>query len=170
MVVRSVHSNQYVSITIKYTSEKKLYEVHKEENHSYVPDYQTVDLNTHETDEVKEIGSEWLVYQAIKQLEIDKMLDKSGFNEKEIQTAITHLISRSVFPASEHKTAQWINENSGLLQLPALMNLKINKNHLYKISKKLYSIKDQSEEFLSSKTNELFDLQDTVVLYYLTNT
>ncbi len=98
------------------------------------------------------------------------MLDKSGFNEKEIQTAITHLISRSVFPASEHKTAQWINENSGLLQLPALMNLKINKNHLYKISKKLYSIKDQSEEFLSSKTNELFDLQDTVVLYDLTNT
>jgi len=48
--------------------------------------------------------------------------------------------------------------------------LKINKNHLYQISKKLYSVKDHSEAFLSSKTNELFDLQDTVILYDLTNT
>jgi len=41
---------------------------------------------------------------------------------------------------------------------------------MYKISKKLHTIKDESEKFLSTKTNELFDLQDTVILYDLTNT
>ncbi len=136
----------------------------------YSTDYQEIDINTFETSDVREIGSEWLAFQAIQQLEVDKMLDKSGFDEKEIKTAIAHIIARSVYPASEHKTAQWINENSGVLQLPTLKNLKINKNHLYQISKKLYSVKDQSEAFLSSKTNELFDLQDTVILYDLTNT
>ena len=152
---------------------KKLYDIKKAEEgdrDSHIPDYQVVDLNTHDTEEAKEIGSEWLVYQAIRQLEIDKMLEKFDFDENEIKIAIAHIIARSVFPASENKTAQWINENSGLLQLPALSNLKINKNHLYKISKKLYSVKQDSEEFLSSKTNELFDLQDTVILYDLTNT
>jgi hypothetical protein len=32
------------------------------------------------------------IYQAIKQLEIDKMLEKSGFNEKEIQTPVVDFV------------------------------------------------------------------------------
>lgn len=140
------------------------------DTNAHGPDCQEIDINTFETSEVREIGAEWLAFQAIQQLEVDKMLDESGFDEKEIKTAIAHIIARSVYPASEHKTAQWINENSGVLQLPALKNLKINKNHLCQISKKLYSVKNQNEAFLSSKTNELFDLQDTVILYDLTNT
>jgi len=153
--------------------ESHLYDTGKgkmEDIEAHCPDYQEVDINTFETSDVREIGAEWLSFQAIKQLEIDKMLDGAGLDEKEIKTAIAHIIARSVYPASEHKTAQWINENSGVLQLPALKDLKINKNHLYQISKKLYSVKDHSEAFLSSKTNELFDLQDTVILYDLTNT
>ena len=133
-------------------------------------DFQEVDINTLEASQVKEIGAEWLVFQAIEQLEMNKMFEKAGFTQQEIKTAISHIIARSVYPASEHKTAQWINENSGVLQLPFLKGLKINKNHLYSISKKLYSIKDRSESFLSKKTNELFDLQDTIILYDLTNT
>ena len=167
------HIERYAKKFYKKIVEKKLYDVQKTktyDNNSHIPDYQVIDLNTHDTEESKEIGSEWLAYQAIKQLEIDKMLEESNFDENEIKTAIAHIIARCVFPASEHKTAQWINENSGLLQLPALSNLKINKNHLYKISKKLYSIKEESEEFLSLKTNELFDIQDTIILYDLTNT
>ncbi len=153
--------------------EQKLHDVKKnksENEQQHIADYQDIDLNSLITEQAKEIGSEWLVYQALKQLEIDKMLEIQGFDEKEIKTAIAHIVSRCVFPASENMTAQWINENSALLELPDLENLKINKNHLYKISKKLYSIKDKAEEFLSAKTNELFDLQDTVILYDLTNT
>ncbi|MCD6543430.1 MAG: hypothetical protein J7K34_02870 [Flavobacteriaceae bacterium] len=41
-----------------------------------------------------------------QQLEVGKMLDQSGFDEKEIKTAITHIIARCVYPASEHKTLQ----------------------------------------------------------------
>lgn len=169
-IENKVHVENYAKQFFKKIVEQKLYDVKKEEINSHIFDFQEIDTNTIAADEAKEIGAEWLAFQAIKQLEIDEMLEKSGFDEKEIKIAITHIISRSVFPASEHKTAQWINENSGLLQLPSLNDLKINKNHLYNISRKLYSIKDESEEFLSKKTNELFDIQDTMVLYDLTNT
>lgn len=164
------HISKYAQEYYNKITEERLYDVPKEQVDIHISDYHNVDINTLETSEVREIGAEWLSFQAIKQLEIDKMLEESGFDKKEIKTAITHIIARSVYPASEHKTAQWINENSGVLQFPALKGLKINKNHLYQISNKLYSIKDRSEAFLSSKTNELFDLQDTVILYDLTNT
>jgi len=38
------------------------------------------------------------------------------------------------------------------------------------VSRKLYSIKEEIETFLSVKTNELFDLEDKIILYDLTNT
>ncbi|GHT64346.1 hypothetical protein AGMMS50239_21880 [Bacteroidia bacterium] len=47
---------------------------------------------------------------------------------------------------------------------------KITKDKLYGISKKLYSEKDGLEKYLSRKTCELFDLQDKIILYDLTNT
>ena len=47
---------------------------------------------------------------------------------------------------------------------------KITKDKLYGISKKLYLEKDGLENYLSRKTSELFDLQDKIILYDLTNT
>ena len=167
------HIENYAKKFYSKIVSQKLYDVKKnkyQEQSDYSSDYQNIDLNSLITENAKEIGAEWLVSQAIKQLEIDKMLKDQGFEEKQIKIAVAHIISRCVYPASENMTANWINENSGLLELPGFENLKINKNHLYEISRKLYSVKDQAEEFLSSKTNELFDLQDTVILYDLTNT
>jgi transposase len=47
---------------------------------------------------------------------------------------------------------------------------KITKDRLYKIPHKLYSLKDEIEQYLSYRTNELFDIEDKIVLYDLTNT
>ena len=172
-----IEENENISLYAKEFYDKilanQLYHLEEKpqpKERGYSNDFQSVDLNSLETSQVREIGAEWLAYQAVEQLEMSKMLLEAGFEEKEIKIAISHIISRSVYPASEHKTAQWINENSGLLQLPFLKGLKINKNHLYKISRKLYSVKDRNEAYLSTKTNELFDLQDTIILYDLTNT
>lgn len=168
-----VHIEAYAKKFYKKIVEQKLYDASKKENRvepKHVQDIQSVDLNSFVTEQANEIGAEWLVYQALEELEIDKMLREQGFDEKALKTAAAHLIARCVYPASEHKTAQWLNENSGLLELSQFNGLKINKNHLYSISRKLYSVKDASENFLSKKTNELFDLQDTVILYDLTNT
>ena len=47
---------------------------------------------------------------------------------------------------------------------------KITKDKLYESAKNLYQLKDQLEKHLSHKTNTLFDIQDKILLYDLTNT
>jgi len=47
---------------------------------------------------------------------------------------------------------------------------KITKDVLYRISHKLYSVKSELEKYLSTRTNELFDIEDKIILYDLTNT
>ena len=46
----------------------------------------------------------------------------------------------------------------------------VTKDRLYAISKKLYAEKEALEQHLSVRTNELFDIQDKIILYDLTNT
>lgn len=168
------HIEKYAKVFYSKIVNQKLLDVKTTavacEQEKEITDFQNIDINTLTTEQAKDIGSEWLTYQTIKQLKIGSMLENLGFDDRQVKTAMAHIISRCVYPASEHKTALWINENSGLLELPGFENLRINKNHLYNISRKLFSKKEEIEQFLSHKTNELFDLEDTVILYDLTNT
>ena len=120
--------------------------------------------------DVREVGAEWLSLQAIEQLKIDTFLRGKGWNEAQVNLALTQLISRAVYPASELKTAKWIKENSAVCELTHYPVQQITKDKLYTSALNLYSIKNELESFLSTKTNELFDLQDKIYLYDLTNT
>jgi transposase len=84
--------------------------------------------------------------------------------------ATTHIISRAVYPASELKTVSYIKENSAICEITGFDLEKITKDKLYGISHKLYQVKDSLEQYLSKRTNELFDLEDKIILYDLTNT
>jgi len=47
---------------------------------------------------------------------------------------------------------------------------QVTKDKLYGISKQLYREKEELENYLSKFTNELFNLEDKIILYDLTNT
>jgi len=134
------------------------------------PDYQEVDVANLKIEEPREIGCEWLCRQAIEELGIDKYLQQSGWSEIQIKHALIHLISRATYPASEHKLEQWIHINSSVTELFDIIPENITRFHLYRASAMLYKEKEGIEEYLSKKTNELFDLEDKVILYDLTNT
>lgn len=133
-------------------------------------DWQTIDMNSLRNKDVREVGAEWLCYQAIRQLKIDQFLEGRGWDQEKISLALTHLISRAVYPASEYKTSFWIRENSAVCEITGYDVKKITKDCLYSISHALYAEKEPLEQFLSHRTNELFDLQDKIILYDLTNT
>lgn len=133
-------------------------------------DWQTIDLNTLKNKDVREIGAEWMCYQAIKQLRISEFLTGKGWSTEKVSLAFTHLISRTVYPASEYKSSRWIKENSSVCEITGYDVKKITKDCLYSISHALYAEKESLEQYLSKKTNELFDLQDKIILYDLTNT
>jgi hypothetical protein len=120
--------------------------------------------------DVREIGSEWLCHQALAQLQLPDYLSNIGFSEEESRLAVTQIISRAVYPASEQETARWIRENSAVCELTGYPIQKVTKDKLYKSSLKLFGEKENIEGFLSVKTNQLFDIGDKIYLYDLTNT
>jgi hypothetical protein len=133
-------------------------------------DYQRIDTDTVNNKNVREAGAEWLCMQGLNQLDIRTFLTKNEWPEEHIQLALTHIISRAIYPASELRTSQWIKENSAVCELTGYPIEKITKDKLYETSKRLYKIKDDLEKHLSKRTNELFDLTDKIILYDLTNT
>lgn len=133
-------------------------------------DWQTVDLSTLKNKDGREIGAEWLCKQAFDQLGIAAFLHNKDWTQDNISLATTHIISRAVYPASELKTVSFIKENSAICEITGFDKDKLTKDKLYKISHDLYSVKDELENYLSKQTNELFDLDDKIILYDLTNT
>ena len=131
---------------------------------------QLIDLNSIRNKDVREVGAEWMSYQAMRQLQIAPFLESLGWSEDQVRLAQTQIISRAVYPASELKTTRWIKENSAVCEITGYDLEQVTKDRLYAISKKLYSEKEALEQHLSTRTNELFDIQDKIVLYDLTNT
>lgn len=129
-----------------------------------------VKLGTLKHKDVRETGAESLCYQAFRQLGVDGYLGNRGWDKEQVGLAATHVISRAVYPASELKTAQWIKENSSVCELTGYDTGKVTKDKLYGISKRLYKEKEGLENHLSRCTNELFNLEDKIILYDLTNT
>jgi len=133
-------------------------------------DWETVNLSTLKNKDGREIGAEWMCKQCFDQLGIGVFLRQSGWEEDKIALATTHIITRAVYPASELKTVSFIRENSAISEITGLDREKLTKDMLYGISHQLYKIKDPLEQYLSRRTNELFDLEDKIILYDLTNT
>ena len=120
--------------------------------------------------DVRDIGAEWIGYHTWNKLRIGTLLQSQGWTEEQIQLAATQVISRAVYPASELRTARWIRENSAICELTGYDMDKVTKDKLYRSALDLYGLKDELEKHLSGRTNDLFDIDDKIVLYDLTNT
>ena len=129
-----------------------------------------VDFDTIRNKDVREIGAEWMCNQAVEQLKIRDFLSGAGWDQEQVDLAITQIISRAVFPHSENRTAKWIQDNSGICEITGYPIEKMTKDKLYGSALNLYELKDGLEHHLSKRTNELFDLRDKIILYDLTNT
>jgi transposase len=123
-----------------------------------------------ENRDVRELGAEWMCLQTVRQLGIDHYLDTHGWSDLDRALALAHIVCRAVYPASELKALRYMQDNSSICELLGLDAHAITKDQLYRICHKLYAEKDGLENHLSHKTNELFDLDDKIILYDLTNT
>jgi hypothetical protein len=120
--------------------------------------------------EAREIGTEWICAHSWNKLKLTELFERLGWREEEVQLAMTQIISRAVYPGSELATGKWIKDNSAICDITGYDINKITKDKLYESALHLYKHKDAIEKYLSTQTNELFDLQDRIMLYDLTNT
>jgi hypothetical protein len=129
-----------------------------------------VDFDTIENKNIREFGAESIALQALEQLELKAFFESQNWSQEQINLSLAQIVSRAVYPASENKTAHWMKENSSILELTGYDSAVLTKDKLYKNALELYTVKDSLEQYLSKKTNELFDLDDKIMLYDLTNT
>lgn len=132
--------------------------------------HRLVKADTIKHKEAREIGTEWICANTWNNLKLTELFEGLGWHRENIQLAMTQIISRAVDPGSELATSRWIKDNSAICDITGYDINKITKDKLYQSALELYKHKDTIEKYLSTKTNELFDLQDRIMLYDLTNT
>ena len=132
-------------------------------------DYQSVDVNSVSSSEAKKIGAEHLVLAQMREYKFDKMLKELGFTDNQVNYAKILVAGRLVHPSSERETARWANEDSAIGEL---LQAKINvyDTALHRTAVLLWEQHDKIEQRLSQAAREIFGLQETIILYDLTNT
>jgi len=140
------------SIWERLVSEKKLDIVRDIEHKESGKYWQKIDMESIHNKDVRELGAEWISLQTLRRLGVDTFLSGHGFTEEETALALSHIVSRAVYPASELKTVSFIQENSTICELTGLRASSVTKDRLYKISHKLYAAKESLEHYLSRKT------------------
>jgi transposase len=134
------------------------------------PVYETIDANSVITSDSRTIGAEHIALTQLRELGFFAILDECGFTEREQHNAAAQICSRMVHPASERETARFLRRSSALPELLDADFSHISDQTLHRIADKLFEHKDTIERKLSKNTDDLFSLDNKLVLYDLTNT
>jgi transposase len=134
------------------------------------PDYHTVDVNTLELMRPRSVSLEHVALEAVRQLGLDTELGALGLNGVQQMAVLGTLIGRLVNPGSELATHQWLQQRSGLGELLGYDFERLPLKRLYQAADQLWRHKEALEQFLFAREQELFDLDNIITLYDLTNT
>lgn len=133
-------------------------------------DYREVDLNSLELVRPRTVGSEHVILEAARFLGLDSKLRELGFNGPQTAAALGSIIGRACKPGSELATHGWLQVRSGLGELLDYDYKSLSLYGMYQASDQLLKKKIELESFLYEKERNLFQLQETITLYDLTNT
>jgi len=133
-------------------------------------DYQTVDVGAVELMRPRSVALEHMGWEALRQVGLDNKLEALGFSGPQRAAAMATTIGRMVAPGSELYTHAWLQERSGLGELMAYDFATMSLMQLYRVSDQLYQHKEVLESFLCARERSLFDFDEVITLYDLTNT
>ena len=124
----------------------------------YGSDFVSVDINSIENDQAREIGCEGVRFQALEELGLGDFLRQQKWCEEDIKLSYLHIIAKACYPASELRTEGWLKNNSGLTELLGMNAAEISRRFdLYKISRQLNSARTAIERYLFDKTEKRSD-------------
>ena len=133
-------------------------------------DLHTVDLNSLEHMDSRSVGAEALALSALEQVQLADKLEALGFNRSQIHVAVGNIVARMVQPDSELSTHRWLQEHSALGELLEFDYGQQGLSGLYRASDLLWRHHDEIESFLYRQHCALFNVEETITLYDLTNT
>lgn len=133
-------------------------------------DVRSVDLSSLEWMNSRSVGGEAVALAALLHVKLDEKLQALGFNAKQISAAIGNIIGRMVQPGSELSTHQWLQEQSALGELLECDYTQQSLSALYRASDLLWKHHDEIESFVYRQHCALFQVEETITLFDLTNT
>jgi len=142
----------------------------KSENSVEKPDYQVVDINSLENEYSRTIGIEYISYNILKKLKLNKKLLELGLSKRQVEICIGVIIGKLAAPGSERSTCYWLKNRSAIDELLETKFDKLSLDSVYKTGDLLLKHKDSIEEHLFEVEKDLFSFNGTIVLYDLTNT
>ncbi len=141
-----------------------------DEEKDITPVYETIDINSVDNEEARTVGAEYVVYETIKELQIDQKLRELGFNRDQITATLGVIAGRIIDPGSERATHHWLQNVSALDELMDADFSSLSLDRVYKVSDVLLKHKEALEEHLRQREDQLFALEEKIILYDLTNT
>jgi transposase len=133
-------------------------------------DYQRVDISTLENEHARSVGVEYVVHETIKELALDAKLIDLGFYKPAVDAAIGVIAARLVAPSSERATHIWLQNMTALDDLLGADFSGLSQDRVYKVSDMLLHHKAEIEAHLRTRESSLFQLEERIILYDLTNT
>lgn len=133
-------------------------------------DYHKVDLSTLSFKDVKSFGIENLCHQMMQKLDLEPCLARLNWKKEDIDKAIIAICARAIFACSEHKTAQYLSDNSELTSLFSKETYQLTHRHLYSIADKLYAHKETIDNHLYNHVCQWFNLDDKLLIFDISNT
>ena len=129
-----------------------------------------IDLATAEHTDARNVGAEWLCKQTIDKLGLEEFLRDQGWSNHSIHTALSALIIRTVYAVSERSSYYYLRDNSAAAELyTGSQDWTPGFNALYKVTDKLYELKEKIERHLCNVTDNLFNIDNKLMLFDLTN-
>lgn len=116
------------------------------------------------------VGAEHVCQSTLNRLGLRTFLAEQGWDRHKIDIAMMQIIARAVYPYSEFKTAKCIRENSAVCELYGIDPEKVTKDVLYKSAHDLYGVHREMENYLHRRVCTMFDIEDRILLFDLTNT
>ena len=132
-------------------------------------EFHNIDIKGLEVEQVKTYGAEHLCKQTLDKLQLRDCFKTLSMSENQIQKSLLAIASRAIFSASEHKTAQYLQTNSSLSSCFDI-DKTITHKQLYRVSDRLYKHKEVIDEFLYKRISTMFDLEDKLVIFDISNT
>lgn len=133
-------------------------------------DYQNVDINSIRHQKIRSVGCEHLAKMAYQDLGFDTLFARLGLSKKHREYAAGAIIGKALHPSSERDLHHWLVSRSALDEVLGTSFAKLSLDQLYLILDNIFIHKKTIEKHLREHEKHLFNLQETVILYDITNT
>ncbi len=138
-------------------------------NAESVEDFQMVDTKSIEVSTPRSLGAEYVCHSMWQQLDFNTVLRRQGLSPQVLPLLEALVVGRLIAPGSELWTKKWAEDLSSIYELSGTP-VHHSLQSYYRGTDRLYECKGALEESLGAREKELFSLEESLVLYDLTNT